>query len=87
MNMKSIHEITKQQGIAAGKPGKIELVRTLQRGERNFDCFAKAYDAIAIRQVVCGGKTVSCSRSGAVKTVEHRGAHRRIDPSYFYQEA
>jgi len=32
MNMKSINEIAKQRDIAPGKLGKIELVRTLQRG-------------------------------------------------------
>lgn len=44
MNMKSISEIAKQRGIAPGKFSKIELVRTLQRGEGNFDCFARAFD-------------------------------------------
>ena len=37
MNMKGINEIAKQRGISPGKLGKIELVRTLQRGEGKFD--------------------------------------------------
>ena len=43
MNMQVIREIAKTRGVPPVNPGKIELVRTLQREEGNFDCFAKAY--------------------------------------------
>jgi len=43
MNMQSVREIAKQRGVTPRKLGKIELIRTLQLEEGNFDCFAKAY--------------------------------------------
>jgi len=43
MNMQGIRGIAKQRGVSSGKLNKIELVRTLQREEGTFDCFAKAY--------------------------------------------
>lgn len=43
MNMQVIRETAKTRGVSPGKLGKIELVRTLQREEGNFDCFSKAY--------------------------------------------
>ena len=44
MNMKTLHKLAKQHGLAPEKLDKIELIRGIQRGEGNFDCFAKAYD-------------------------------------------
>lgn len=44
MNMQQVRDIAKAVGIAPGKLTKIDLIRTLQREEGNFDCFAKAYD-------------------------------------------
>ena len=44
MNIQSIRVIAKQRGIASGKLNKTELVRTVQREEGNFDCFARAYE-------------------------------------------
>ncbi len=43
MNMQSVRQIAKSRGIAPRKLNKIELVRTLQREEGNFDCFATSY--------------------------------------------
>ena len=43
MNLHVIREIAKTRGVPPVKHGKIELVRTLQREEGNFDCFARAY--------------------------------------------
>ncbi len=43
MNMLMLREIAKQRGISPRRYGKAELIRTLQREEGNFDCFAKAY--------------------------------------------
>jgi len=43
MKIQSVREIAKLHGIAPRKLGKIELIRTLQREEGNFDCFATAY--------------------------------------------
>lgn len=43
MNIQNLREIAKQRGVTPRKLGKIELVRTLQLEEGNFDCFAKAY--------------------------------------------
>jgi hypothetical protein len=44
MNMKTLHKLVNQHDFAPEKPDKIELIRRIQRGEGNFDCFAKAYD-------------------------------------------
>ena len=44
MNMQMIREIAKTRGVPAGKLGKIDLVRTIQHEEGNFDCFSRAYD-------------------------------------------
>lgn len=41
--MQVIREIAKTRGVLPVKLGKIELVRTLQGEEVNFDCFARAY--------------------------------------------
>ena len=43
MNMQDIRKIAKYQGVTPRKLGKIELVRTIQHEEGNFDCFARAY--------------------------------------------
>ena len=44
MNMKTLRKLAKQHDLAPEKLDKIELIRGIQRGEGNFDCFAKAYD-------------------------------------------
>lgn len=44
MNTKTLHKLAKQHDLAPEKLDKIELIRSIQRGEGNFDCFAKAYD-------------------------------------------
>ena len=43
MNMQVIREIAKTRGVPPVNPGKIELVRTLQREEGNFGCLNRAY--------------------------------------------
>jgi len=43
MNMQGIREIARKRGFSPGRLRKIELVRTLQRKEGSFDCFARAY--------------------------------------------
>jgi len=40
MNMQEIREIAQTHGLKAGKLSKVELVRTIQREEGNYDCFA-----------------------------------------------
>ncbi len=42
MNMQEIHHIAKSRGIKPDHMYKIELVRTIQHAEGNFDCFASA---------------------------------------------
>jgi hypothetical protein len=43
MQMKKIKEIAKKKGVNAGKMGRIELVRAIQRAEGNSDCFATVH--------------------------------------------
>lgn len=42
MNMQDIRNIAKEFGLKTGKKTKIDLVRTIQLTEGNFDCFATA---------------------------------------------
>lgn len=42
MNMQEIHHIAKACGVKPDHMYKIELIRTIQRAEGNYDCFAKA---------------------------------------------
>ncbi len=40
MNLNQIRAIAKEHGIKSGKLTKVDLVRTIQRTEGNYDCFA-----------------------------------------------
>jgi hypothetical protein len=40
MKIQKIRELAKKKGVAAGKMGKTELIRAIQRAEGNNDCFA-----------------------------------------------
>jgi len=42
MNMQDIRSIAKEYGLKTGKMTKVNLVRTIQLTEGNFDCFATA---------------------------------------------
>ena len=42
MNMMELKSIARNQGINPGKLGKVPLIRSIQREEGNFDCFATA---------------------------------------------
>lgn len=44
MNMQDIREIAKERGVKAAKLNKINLVKSIQIAEGNFDCFATAFD-------------------------------------------
>jgi len=42
MQMQEIRTIAQDLGLKAGRSRKADLVRTIQRTEGNFDCFASA---------------------------------------------
>ena len=42
MKMQEIREIAKRMGIKSGRLNKMKLIRAIQLGEGNFDCFASA---------------------------------------------
>ncbi len=46
MNMQEIRQIARSRGLKAGKKTKINLVRSIQNAEGNFDCFATAIGGI-----------------------------------------
>jgi hypothetical protein len=46
MNMQEIRAIAKSQKIDSVGLAKIDIIRTLQRKEGNFDCYATAYDGV-----------------------------------------
>lgn len=43
MKLEDVRNIAKTRGVHPGKHSKIELIKTLQSEEGNFDCFATAY--------------------------------------------
>jgi hypothetical protein len=42
MHMQDIRAIARDLGVKTGRSTKADLVRTIQRAEGNFDCFASA---------------------------------------------
>ena len=46
MKLEEIRSIAKSHSINAGKLSKAELIKSIQSGEGNFDCFATAYDGV-----------------------------------------
>jgi hypothetical protein len=52
MNLTRIRTIAIQKGIKPGKLNKTDLIRTIQRAEGLFDCYATAYQGIC-DQLVC----------------------------------
>lgn len=44
MKTKDIAKKAKSLGIKAGKMGKTDLIRNIQKAEGNFDCFGTATD-------------------------------------------
>lgn len=51
MKVSEVQTIAKLKGLAPGKMKKQDLIRAIQRGEGNFDCFATAYDQQCDQQV------------------------------------
>ena len=56
MNLQEIRHIAKERGITPGNLTKMKLVRTIQRIEGNFDCFATAVDGLCDRYDCCWRK-------------------------------
>lgn len=50
MKMDEIRTLARRAGIKPGKLNKIQLVRSFQRHEGNFDCFATAFDGLCDQQ-------------------------------------
>lgn len=44
MHIQTLRSIAKERGIKAGRMAKVEIIRTIQREEGNFDCFGTAVD-------------------------------------------
>jgi hypothetical protein len=52
MKLEDVRNIAKSRGVHPGKHSKIELIKTMQAKEGNFDCFATAYGGVC-DQVDC----------------------------------
>ena len=52
MNMQEIRGIAKTMGIRTSKLRKVDLVKSIQHAEGNFDCFATA-ESGACDQLAC----------------------------------
>ncbi len=50
MHMQEIRSIAKEIGVKTAKLNKIDLVRSIQVAEGNFNCFATAADGICDQQ-------------------------------------
>ena len=46
MQIQEIRTLARDKGVRPGHLGKVALVRTIQRREGNFDCFATAYGGV-----------------------------------------
>lgn len=46
MKLEEIRAIAKSHSIHPGKLSKTELIKSIQAGEGNFDCFSTAYDGV-----------------------------------------
>lgn len=46
MHIQTIRSIAKNHGIKTGRMSKADAIRSIQRAEGNFDCFASAFDGI-----------------------------------------
>jgi len=49
MNMQEIRAIAKSHKVDITGMPKIDIIRTVQREEGNFECFATAYDGVCDR--------------------------------------
>ena len=46
MKISDVQSIAREKGIMPGKLKKEDLIRTIQREEGYFECFATAYDGV-----------------------------------------
>ncbi len=46
MKLEDVRSIAKSRGVQPGKLSKTKLIKLLQAGEGNFDCFATAHDGV-----------------------------------------
>lgn len=46
MELEDVRRMAKLQGIDPGMLSKVELIRSIQKVEGNFDCFATAYNGV-----------------------------------------
>lgn len=49
MNMQEIRVLAKNLGVKTSRLSKVNLVKTIQQAEGNFDCFSTAVDAFCDR--------------------------------------
>lgn len=46
MQIQQIRTVARNLGVRPGNLGKVALVRSIQRQEGNFECFATAYEGV-----------------------------------------
>jgi len=68
MKLEQIRSIAKSHSINPGKLSKTQLIKSIQTGEGNFDCFATAYDG-------------ECDQTGCSWREDCFDAARRGEPS------
>ena len=52
MKLEDVRQIAKSRGVHSGRLSKVDLIKTLQAKEGNFDCFATAFHGVC-DQVDC----------------------------------
>lgn len=53
MKLEEVRAIAKSHGINPSRFTKAELIKYIQSGEGNFDCFATAYDSVCDQMNCC----------------------------------
>ncbi len=65
MNLQDVQKIARSSGVKPGKLNKTALIRAIQQGEGNFDCFATARNGYC-DQTACLWRDDCFAESGQV---------------------
>ena len=71
MQMQEIRTIAKDIGIRTAKASKVELVRSIQVAEGNFNCFATAIDG-------------TCDQTGCIWREDCFAAAKKMPSQYLF---
>lgn len=67
MNMRELHSLAESNGIKYKALSSLDLIKTIQISEGNFDCFATAYNGECDQNECCWRK--DCFQAATEKSV------------------